>query len=335
MKHVCTPGREVRHPECCKWFEILDDMQENLFERECGPEAHESLRAMFHDAIGYSETGMFNGTYAQGGADGSIMLHADIELNYKANVGLDEIIYPQRDIALRHNVSFGDIIHFAGAVGLTNCGGGPHLQFFAGRPNTSEPAPDYMIPAPFHTADQIFERMADAGFQPDEVVQLMAAHSVAAQHSIDPAFNNAPLDSTPQDFDSQFFVETLLKGTEPVGNGTERGEVSSPLPGEFRIQSDVLLARDPRSACEWQSMIAHHEVMIAKFERVMAKLTALGQNMEELVDCTDVIPIPSKLSRQARLPAGKTMSDVEPACASIPFPSLYTAPGPIRTLAPV
>ena len=46
-----------------------------------------------------------------------------------------------------------------------------------------------MIPAPFHTVDQILDRMADAGFQPDEVVQLMTAHSVAAQHGVDPALN--------------------------------------------------------------------------------------------------------------------------------------------------
>nr|AFK91530.1 manganese peroxidase 2 [Cerrena unicolor]AFR51951.1 manganese peroxidase 2 [Cerrena unicolor] len=335
LKYTCTPGRVVKHQECCKWFEILDDMQENLFENECGPEAHESLRAMFHDAIGYSRTGMFNGTYAGGGADGSIMFHAEVELAYKANVGLDEIIYPQRNVALKHDVSFGDIIHFAGAVGLTNCGGGPRLQFFAGRPNTSEPAPDYMVPAPFHTADQIFERMADAGFQPDEVVQLMTAHTVAAQHSINPGFNSAPLDSTPQDFDGQFFVETLLRGTEPAGNGTEQGEASSPLPGEFRLQSDVLLARDPRSACEWQSMINHHEVMIAKFERVMTKLTTLGQDRGALIDCSDVIPGSSRLNHEAMLPAGKTMKDIEPACALIPFPSLSTVSGPVKSLAPV
>ena len=46
-----------------------------------------------------------------------------------------------------------------------------------------------MIPAPFHTVDQILDRMADAGFQPDEVVQLMTAHTVAAQHGVDPALN--------------------------------------------------------------------------------------------------------------------------------------------------
>ncbi len=37
------------------------------------------------------------------------MAFADIETNFKASVGLDEIVEEQRPIALRHNVSFGDL----------------------------------------------------------------------------------------------------------------------------------------------------------------------------------------------------------------------------------
>jgi hypothetical protein len=73
-----------------------------------------------------------------------------------------------------------------------------------------------------------------------------------------------PFDSTPGVFDTQFFIEvgclsigvnhdystsvaqTLLIGTAFPGNGSNQGEVESPLPGEFRLQSDFELARDPR-----------------------------------------------------------------------------------------
>lgn len=41
--------------------------------------------------------------------DGSIMAHSDIETNYHANIGVDEIVEEQRPFALRHNVSFGDL----------------------------------------------------------------------------------------------------------------------------------------------------------------------------------------------------------------------------------
>ena len=66
----------------------------------------------------------------------------------------------------------------------------------------------------------------------------------------------SPFDSTPSTFDAQFFVETLLTGTLFPGNGSNVGEVMSPLGGEFRLFSDANIARDPRTACEWQSFIS-------------------------------------------------------------------------------
>ena len=78
-------------------------------------------------------------------------------------------------------------IQFAGAVGVSNCGGGPRLQFLAGRSNFSRPAPDLTVPEPSDAASKIFARMADAGsFTPTEVVALLASHSVAAQDRVDP-----------------------------------------------------------------------------------------------------------------------------------------------------
>ena len=40
--------------------------------------------------------------------------------------------------------------------------------------------------------------------------------------------------------------QTLLAGNIFPGNGSNVGEVESPLHGEFRLQSDSRLARDPR-----------------------------------------------------------------------------------------
>ena len=41
-----------------------------------------------------------------------------------------------------HNVTAGDLIQLAAAVGITLCPGAPQLQFLAGRPNATAPAPD-------------------------------------------------------------------------------------------------------------------------------------------------------------------------------------------------
>ena len=64
---------------------------------------------------------------------------------------------------------------------------------------------------------------------------------------VDPSIAGSPFDSTPNVFDTQFYLETLLKGTAFPGLGLHSGEVKSPYPGEMRLESDFLLARDPRT----------------------------------------------------------------------------------------
>lgn len=46
----------------------------------------------------------------------------------------------------------------------------------------------------------------------------------------------------------------------------------------------------------------------------MAKLAVLGHDPRTLVDCSEVIPVPSLAKAQvAMLPAGKSQADVQPA----------------------
>jgi manganese peroxidase len=76
--------------------------------------------------------------------------------------------------------------------------------------------------------------------------------------------------------------------------------------------------------------------MISRFEAAMAKLSVLGHNPRDLVDCSEVIPVPAAAKVGAAvLPAGKTRADVQAACAATPFPALKTAPGPATSVAPV
>lgn len=115
--------------------------------------------------------------------------------------------FEQRALAAKYSIPYGDLyasflcsslrclisalisprLHFAGAVGLTNCVGAPRLSFFAGRNKTSKPAPDGLVPAPFHSVDRILDRMKDAGFSPEEMVILLASHTIATQHTVDPS----------------------------------------------------------------------------------------------------------------------------------------------------
>ena len=58
--------------------------------------------------------------------------------------------------------------------------------------------------------------------------------------------------------------------------------------------------------------IDNYNLMVAKFESVMAKLAVLGQNSRNVVDCSEVIPATSAANAQvARLPARKTLKDIE------------------------
>ncbi|KAL4266992.1 Versatile peroxidase VPL1 [Pleurotus pulmonarius] len=311
---TCADGNSVTNAACCVLFPILEDIQANLFDGgECGEEVHESLRLTFHDAIGFSPS------RGGGGADGSLITFSDIETPFHANLGIDEIVEAQKPFVAKHNISAGDFIQFAGAVGVSNCPGAPRLQFFLGRPDAVAPAPDLTVPEPFDTVDSILARFAEAGFSPAEVVALLASHTIAAADNVDPTF----------------FVETQLRGTSFPGTAGNQGEVESPLRGEMRLQSDSELARDPRTACEWQSFVNNQSKLQSAFKAAMLKLSLVAQDKSKLVDCSDVIPVPPTLNAAAHFPAGLTKNDIEQACAATPFPALTTDPGPVTAVPPV
>ncbi|KAL0956164.1 hypothetical protein HGRIS_002324 [Hohenbuehelia grisea] len=330
---ACADGvHAVTNAACCALFPVIDDIQENLFDGgECGEEVHESLRLTFHDAIGFSKT------RGGGGADGSIVTFDDIETAFHANGGIDEIVNAQKPFIARHNstLTAGDFIQLAGAVGVSNCLGAPRIPFFLGRPPAKAASPDLLVPEPFDTVDTILARFDDAGFTPVEVVWLLISHTIAAADLVDPSIPGTPFDSTPGVFDTQFFVETQLRGTLFPGTGGNQGEVESPLRGEIRLQSDHLLARDSRTSCEWQSFVNNQAKLTNRFAAVMQKLSLLGHDQSTLTDCSDVIPVPRPFTGAAHFPAGLSHQDVEQACATAAFPTLASDPGPATAVPPV
>ncbi|TCD68400.1 Versatile peroxidase vpl1 [Steccherinum ochraceum] len=330
---TCSDGRTTANAACCALFPILDDIQANLFDGgECGEEVHESLRLTFHDAIGFSPALTAQGKFGGGGADGSIVVFSDTETVFHANGGIDDIVDAQKPFIAKHNITPGDFIQFAGAVGVSNCPGAPQLQFLFGRPAPVQASPDLLIPEPFDSVDKILARFADAGFSPAEVVALLASHTVAAADHVDPSIPGTPFDSTPGHFDTQFFIETQLRGTLFPGTGGNQGEVESPLRGEIRLQSDSELARDSRTACEWQSFVNNQAKLQNSFKAAMAKLAILGHSANTLVDCSDIIPTPKPADSAAHLPAGLSHNDIEQACATTTFPTLPTDPGPVTSV---
>ncbi|OSX59886.1 hypothetical protein POSPLADRAFT_1149890, partial [Postia placenta MAD-698-R-SB12] len=280
----------------------------------CKGPAREAIRLTFHDGIGRSATLAASGTFGGGGADGSIIKFADSELADPANDGLEDIVYALKSFADNHGVSYGDIIQFAGAVALSNCPGSPRLAFYAGRPQAIAPSPPGLIPSPTDSVKDILARMSDAGFTPDDTVALLAAHSVAVQNTVDPTIPDTPLDSTPELFDTQFYLETLLRGTTYPGTGRNTAGVKSPSKHLFRLASDAAIARDARTACRWQSFAHDQEALRTSFRNAMLKLA--NQGFEGLINCSFIIPESLPHWKAATFPYGTNASDIEHSCPS-------------------
>ncbi|KAK7437143.1 fungal class II heme-containing peroxidase [Stygiomarasmius scandens] len=352
---VCSNGQSTQNQVCCVWYDVLQDVQANLFSGgQCDDFAHDSLRLTFHDGIGFSFALTAQGLWGGGGADGSIIEHSDVEMSWGVNEGLELIVEEQRKIADTWGVSYGDIIQFAGAVSVRNCAGGPKIQFLAGRSKDTQAAPPNLVPEAFDSVDTILARMADAGFSANDLVDLMASHSIGFQEHVDTTVPGTPFDTTPQELDSQFFLETMLRGTINIGgqNTLNPGEALSPIPGEFRLQSDFLLARDGRTSCRWQEWAAEEANMQAAFATAMAKLAITGQDVSQLADCSEVIPNAQPYTpRLPHLPPQKSFFDIEFSCPAtkklgngnnrgwqtLPgplqrIPTIYSQPGFLRTV---
>lgn len=250
------------------FFDLADFLQENKFDNTCGEDAHEALRLTFHDAIGFS----LNGTFTGNGADGSIMIYNDTELTNPANNGVSDAIDNLKPLLGQFNVTPGDLIQFAGAVAVSNCPGAPRLEFLAGRPLPTIAAPNGTVPQPQDNVVSILARMADAGLSAQDTVNLLSSHTVARSDTLVPGKQAVPFDSTPFTFDSQFFLEVLLKGTTvPFGiNNTDGAEVDSGLAdeNEMRLQSDFAIAHHPDTACFWQNMVNNQTLMMNSFQNV-------------------------------------------------------------------
>lgn len=57
--------------------------------------------------------------------------------------------------------------------------------------------------------------------------------------------------------------------------------------------------------------------MQSEFQAAMAKLAVVGQDTSEMVDCSDVIPVPQPFNGPAVLPPSLTHNDIEQAVSRI------------------
>lgn len=144
----------------------------------------------------------------------------------------------------------------------------------------------------------------------------MSAHSIAvANVDNTPGLAN-PLDTTPEIFDTQYFLEVLLPGIHhmsPVPGGPQ--VTLSPIHGAARLPSDLAIALHPTTSCIWQSFINEQSSASEEFKSAMFKLSTLGQDVSKMVDCSELIPIPPPPpSISVQIPHGFTTSNITQAC---------------------
>lgn len=80
---------------------------------------------------------------------------------------------------------------------------------------------------------------------------------------------------------------------------------------------------DPRTACTWQRYV-DQDSMRSAFQAAMRKLSLLGQDTKNLIDCTEVIPVPKPLHTTAHFPAGSSYEDIQRSVWTQIFASSYT-----------
>ncbi|KAF2999036.1 hypothetical protein E8E13_008433 [Curvularia kusanoi] len=225
---------------CCIWRHIALEM-EKVFRGasgRCTAEARAAVRLGFHDAGTWSK---FTDDY--GGADGSVILSGlkggEAELSRPENHGLQHIA----DVTIGwwnkykdYGIHMADLIQMGANVATVVCPLGPRVRTFVGRPDSSRPAVNGLLPNVFAEADQLVSLFENKTIRVHGLTALVGAHTVSQQHFVDTSRSGDPQDSTPGIWDVDFYAETLSS------NASTR---------VFKFPSDVKLSKHSLASAEW------------------------------------------------------------------------------------
>ncbi|KAH7382207.1 ligninase LG6 precursor [Pyrenochaeta sp. MPI-SDFR-AT-0127] len=245
------------------WTEVAKELETDF--AGCGADAHLAIRAPFHDCI-------------NNGCDASLILSE--ECTRSENAGLSLICGKLGDWATKFNVSAADMIQFAAAMAISACPLGPKVRALVGRNDSSNAAPEGLVPNSKDSVDKILAAFGAKGFSPDDVVALMGTHSVALQFNDDPSQAGKSLDSTPSVYDMNFYKETK-EGTAP-----------------YSLQSDKLLANNTQTADTWSEFANDATAWNKIFTNAWNRFSVIGNDVETLQDCSSLIPSSSVSKRR-------------------------------------
>lgn len=244
------------------WFDISSTLtQQFLADGQCTDAARAAIRSAFHDC--------FNGA-----CDGSLILAN--ECQNTENKGLSRLCSNLANVATQTQVGVADLIQFAAAHAVKTCPGGPTVPVKVGRTDSNVAAPTGILPGANAGGGDLVRLFASKGFTPTDLSALIGAHTTAKQFFVDPSKSGAALDSTVGTWDSKYYSDTL-SGKAP-----------------FVLQSDKNVARNPATALSFNLFAHNKPAWDQAFVSAMVKMSMLGVQDQDLVDCTSALPGGSK-----------------------------------------
>ncbi|KIJ24383.1 class II peroxidase [Sphaerobolus stellatus SS14] len=162
---TCPNGNKASNAACCPFLTLRDDLHANLFENQCGEDAHESIHLTFHGAIASSSSLKAKESPLEEEPTVPCLCSptsSQTSPSTSCHV-LPSTQSPQVILSSLQALSLS-----ATATVLPSC-------------NSWAPAPDGLIPQPQHSIKKIFGHLTDGGgFTSDEIIALFASHILLA-----------------------------------------------------------------------------------------------------------------------------------------------------------
>ncbi|KAJ7096957.1 heme peroxidase, partial [Mycena epipterygia] len=230
----------------------------------CTDPARAAIRLAFHDAA----AGQPNG-----GADGSMLTDPNEVLRTENN-GLQTIVGLLSPLPAQFGVPAGDVLHVSDILPFRHlaCPGGPQVRAWVGREAAFNIAPQGLLPSPESPVADLVALFADKGFNAQELMALIGAHTTGKQRFVEPAIANASFDSTVTIWDTRFLRSPSCAGT-------------------YRLDSDVNFALDPTTSADFTRFIGPPgAAMLTDYAAAHEKMSLLGVDTTGLTDCSEILP---------------------------------------------
>lgn len=175
---------------------------------------------------------------------------------------------------------------FGGLHAIVTCPGGPRVQTYIGRTDSSNAAPHGLLPDVNADAAVLSQLFKDKGFSDRDLAALLGAHSTSNQFNFktDNGQAGLPQDSTPGKWDVRYYAETL-----------------NPPQGIVVFPSDSKLARFGQVGEEFRGFVNNQGKWTGKFADAMGKMALFGsQGTNGMVDCTDALPRATNVKREMK-----------------------------------